>query len=110
MRRNGKQQRGPRSANFFVAAAVLIVCNVAFGFITSWHLAALIVPPLISLITIVLLLLMRARQQKTTRALLDKISGLGEGMEQERKDHTTQSASHPRSGVLRNGQRKDGWK
>lgn len=74
MHRNAKQQRGPRPANFFVAAALLIVCNIALGFVTSWHLAALIIPPLVSLITIVLLLLMRARQQidRCDSSLLEK--------------------------------------
>ena len=110
MRRTGNKKDALRIGNFLVAAAVLIVCNVAFGFITSWHLALLVIPGLIGVSTVVLLVLMRARQQKTTRALLDKISDLGEGMEQERKDHAAQSVSHPRSGILRNGQRKDGWK
>ena len=106
MRRIGKRQRGIRSANFFAAVAVLIVCNVAFGFITSWHLAALIIPPVISLVVIGLLLLMRARQQRATRGLVDRIPALGEAVKKERNDYLTRS-SRARSGMHRNGQSKE---
>jgi len=104
MRRTGKGKHVSRLANFLVAAAVLIICNVALGFVTSRHSAAIVISAVIGLITVVLLVLIRIRQQKTTRALIEKISHLGEAIEQERKDCMMQSAAHRRRAVPRNGQ------
>lgn len=107
MRGTLKQKHALHFGNFLVVAVVLVAGDVFWGLSASRFSILMSIPAALSLITVLLLVVTRIRQDRTKRALLKKISQLGEMMAQERKDYMTHSGSHPRSGSLRNGQTKD---